>query len=135
MLQALGLRSATLLKKRLCYRCFRVNFAKFLGTTFNIEHFWWLLLDRVLNKPLFHSTETALHRCSYKKFFSKYVANLQKNTYAEVCLFIETTLWHECSSVNLLHIFRTPFHKNTYGRLLLILVFCFKTTVRYDSTL
>ena len=33
--------------------------------------------------------------------------------------FIEITLWYGCSPVNLLHIFRTPFYKNTYGGLLL----------------
>ena len=33
-LQALGLRRATLLKKRLWHRCFPVNFAKFLRTPF-----------------------------------------------------------------------------------------------------
>ena len=33
--------------------------------------------------------------------------------------FIEITLRHGCSPVNLLHIFRTPFPKNTSGRLLL----------------
>ena len=33
--------------------------------------------------------------------------------------FIEITLRHGCSRVNLLHIFRAPFLKNTYGRLLL----------------
>ena len=33
--------------------------------------------------------------------------------------FIKITLRHECSPVNLLHIFRTPFYKNTYGGLLL----------------
>ena len=32
---------------------------------------------------------------------------------------IEITFRHGCSIVNLLHIFRTPFHKNTYGGLLL----------------
>ena len=32
---------------------------------------------------------------------------------------IEMTLWHVCSPVNLLHIFRTPFPKKTLGRLLL----------------
>ena len=32
--------------------------------------------------------------------------------------FINVTFWHGCS-VNLLHIFRTPFYKNTYGGLLL----------------
>ena len=34
--------------------------------------------------------------------------------------FDEITLRHGCSLVNLLHIFRTPFPENTYGRLLLI---------------
>ena len=29
--------------------------------------------------------------------------------------FIEIKLWHGYSPVNLLHIFRTPFHNNTYG--------------------
>ena len=33
--------------------------------------------------------------------------------------FIEITLQHGCSSVNLLHIFRTAFRNNTYGRMLL----------------
>ena len=33
--------------------------------------------------------------------------------------FIEITLRHGCSPVNLLYIFRTPFLKNTSGRLLL----------------
>ena len=33
--------------------------------------------------------------------------------------FIEITLRHGCSPVNLLHIFKTPFLKNTFGGLLL----------------
>ena len=40
-----GLRSATLLKKRLWHGCFPVNFAKFLRTPFIIEHLRWLLLQ------------------------------------------------------------------------------------------
>ena len=36
-----------------------------------------------------------------------------------LCNFIEITLPHECSPVNLLHIFRTNFLKNTPGWLLL----------------
>ena len=36
-----------------------------------------------------------------------------------ICNFIEITLQHGCSSVNLLNIFRTPFYKNTSGGLLL----------------
>ena len=31
----------------------------------------------------------------------------------------EITLWHGCVPVNLLHIFRTPFLKNTSGQLFL----------------
>ena len=38
-----GLWPATLFKKRLCHRCFPVNFAKFLKTRFLTEHVWWLL--------------------------------------------------------------------------------------------
>ena len=34
--------------------------------------------------------------------------------------FIEITLWHGCSPVNWLHIFRTSFPKKTAGGLLLI---------------
>ena len=34
--------------------------------------------------------------------------------------FIEITLRHVCSPVHLLYIFRTPFHKNSSGRLLLV---------------
>ena len=36
-----------------------------------------------------------------------------------LCNFIEISLWHWCSRVNLLHIFRTPFFKNTSHELLL----------------
>ena len=50
-----GLWPATLLKKRLWYRCFPVNFANFFfwETPFYIEHLWWLLL--VFNNLLFSS--------------------------------------------------------------------------------
>ena len=43
--KVVGLRRATLLRKRLWHRCFPKNFAKFLRTPFIIEHVWWLLLD------------------------------------------------------------------------------------------
>ena len=39
-------RPSILLKKRLWYMCFRVNFAKFLRTSFLIEHLWRRLLLR-----------------------------------------------------------------------------------------
>ena len=44
----LGLRPATLLKRKLQHSCFPVNFAKFLRTPFFKEHLWWLLLTFVL---------------------------------------------------------------------------------------
>ena len=39
-----GLRSATLLEKRLWHRHFPVDFTKFLRTSFPTEHLSWLLL-------------------------------------------------------------------------------------------
>ena len=36
--------------------------------------------------------------------------------------FIEIALRHGCSLVNLLHIFRTPFSKNTFGRIFLNII-------------
>ena len=36
-----------------------------------------------------------------------------------LCNFTQITLWHGCSPVNLLYIWRTPFSKNTSRRLLL----------------
>ena len=52
-------------------------------------------------------TEAALLRLSQEKMFLEYEANLQTLT----------TLWHGCSPVNLLHIFRTLLPKNTSGGL------------------
>ena len=51
--------------------------------------------------------------------FWKYAANLLENIHAQVCNFIEITLRHGFFPVNLLHISRTPFYQNNYGRLLL----------------
>ena len=45
--KVVGLRLATLLKKRLQQRCFPVNFAKFLRTPSLVEHLRWLLLRDV----------------------------------------------------------------------------------------
>ena len=44
-LQTLGVRPATLLKKRLWHRCFPGSFAKVLKITFLTEHLWWLHLN------------------------------------------------------------------------------------------
>ena len=65
----------------------------------------------------------------YKKVFLKILQNSQENTCARQkqpfrkpmpkCDFIEIALRHGCSPVNLLHIFRTHFPKNTPGWLVL----------------
>ena len=57
-------------------------------------------------KPIYR--RTPMPKCD----FSKVASN-----------FIEITLLHGCSPVNLLHIFITPFPKNTSGRLLLELLY------------
>ena len=51
---------------------------------------------------------TKLRQAGIRSFFLKLISN-----------FIEITLRHGCSPVNLLHIFRTSFLKNTSGRLIL----------------
>ena len=70
--------------------------------------------------------EAAVQRFSQEKVFWKYAGNLQENTdalcWSVISNFIEITLRHACSPVNLLHIFRTLFLKNTSGRLLLSLL-------------
>ena len=70
------------------------------------------------------NTKAVLHRCSYKKVFWKYAANLKETNVRKCdlnkdCNFIEITLPHGYSPVYLLQIFRTAFCKNTYGGLLL----------------
>ena len=48
-----------------------------------------------------------------------------------LCNFIKIALRHMCSPANLLHIFRTPFLKNTSGRLLLQ-VFCTFVSIKHS---
>ena len=43
------------------------------------------------------------------------MGNFNKVILQLYCNFIEIALWHECSPVNLRHIFRTPFLKNNSG--------------------
>ena len=54
----------------------------------------------------------------YKESVYWNVDQVLKN-FATQSNFIQITLQHGCSAVNLLHIFRTPFAKNTSGGLLL----------------
>ena len=61
-------RPANLLKKRLWYRCFPVNFVKFLRTLFFIQHLWWLLLIFVVNSWVKIQSISGLNRISSKGF-------------------------------------------------------------------
>ena len=64
-----------------------------------------------------------------RKRCSEYMQQIYRRTPMSKCdfnKFIEITLRHGYSPVNLLHIFRTPFPKNTSERLLLINVHCRK---------
>ena len=81
------------------------------------------LFDYSLGMPINVKPKGALHRCSYWKVFWKYAENLQESI---------ITLWHgyywnhtsaRVFSVNLLHIFRTTFPKNTFGGLLVLCLF------------
>ena len=54
------------------------------------------------------------------KICSKFTREQPSRSVICNCNFIEIALQHGCSPVDLLHIFRTPFLKNTSGRLLLI---------------
>ena len=67
-------------------------------------------------------TWTATQWCSYLKICSKFSGEHPRRSAISIKLqsnFIEIALLHGCSPVHLLHIFRTPFPKNTSGWLLL----------------
>ena len=74
-------------------------------------------INHILKFPKTGS-EAAVQRCSWEKVFWK-MQQIYRRTHMPICDFIEITLQHGYSPVNLLHIFRTPFSKNTSGRLLL----------------
>ena len=88
------------------------------------------------NQFIFPTSKAAFQRCSYKKVFWNNAINLQEKTHAEVWFqlywtywnnFIEITLWHGCSLVNLFYFFRTAFPKSTYEGLLLLRHFIINT--------
>ena len=60
-----------------------------LRTTFTTEKFQYSLfvlsiLRNSVDSYLKYGLEAVLHRCSYKRVFWKYAANLQEKTHAEV---------------------------------------------------
>ena len=64
-----GLRTVTLLKNRFWYRCFPVNFSKFLKTPSITEHLRWLLLKTPVNQLIFREELIDL-QLYYSRIFS-----------------------------------------------------------------
>ena len=65
-----------------------------------------------------------VHRKRYSEICSKFTEKLPCQSMISIkflCNFIEITLWHWCTPLNLLHILRATFSKNTSGRLLLMI--------------
>ena len=89
-----------------------------------ITRYWWLL--PVSYRSLQLVPTFRMHGNVYViEYFSKFILRFSLGTQQVLtsikflCNFIEITLWHGCSPVNLLHIFRSPFSKKTSGRVLL----------------
>ena len=81
------------------------------------------MFDRVLNASIRSSPAEVFLRKGILEICSKFTGEHPCQSVILIkllCNFIiEITLRHGCCPVNLLHIFRTPFPKNTYGGLLL----------------
>ena len=77
----------TLLKKRPWHRCFPVNFAKFLRTTFYTEHFWRLLLKVLLRFSHFLNQliNTNLSVNMEEQFWRVFAPKNTRNTYWVLC--------------------------------------------------
>ena len=78
----------------------------------------------IRNYTLSHNSWFATFRSSHPEvFLGKCVMRICSKFTGEhpwfLCNVIEITLWHGCSPVNLLHIFRAPFSRNTSEWLLL----------------
>ena len=88
--KVVGLKPATLLKKRLWHRCFPVNFVKFLRTPFFTEHRRWLLL-----------------KVATGGWCLVFVSLLNEVGGLKACNFIKKGLQHMCFTVNIAKFLRT----------------------------
>ena len=81
-----------------------------------------LNLNKVLEDKMFKGVSEVFLRKGLRKIYSKFTEEHPYRSVISIKLqskFIEIVLRHWCSSVNLLHFFRTPFPKNTSAGLLL----------------
>ena len=87
------------------------------------------MLRGLIQFKVYDIFQKQLSRCVVRKRCSENMLQIYRRTPWRSVIsvklqnnFIEITLWHGCSPVTLLHIFRTSFPKKTSGRLLLIFV-------------
>ena len=89
-----------------------------------VARYWYLLLVSYCSLQLV-PTYRVNGNVYMIEYFSKFILRFFLGTQQVLtsikllCNFIVITLWHGCSPVNLLHIFRSPFSKKTSGRVLL----------------
>ena len=70
--KVVGQRTVTLLKKRFRYRCFPVNFSKFLKTHSITKHLRWLLLKTPVNQLIFREELVDLQLYYSRTFHGKF---------------------------------------------------------------
>ena len=75
-----------------------------------------------------------IKRCSENMQQIQRKTNVRNCDFNKNCNFIEITLPHGCSPVNLLHLFRAAFRKNTYGGLLLAIQSSFTNSYSARNT-
>ena len=86
-----------------------------------------ITMQTTINSIIRSSRREVLLVKSILKIYNKFTGEHPCRSMISVnllCNFIEINLWYGCSPVNLPHIFRTPFSRNTSGWLLLYYVPC-----------
>ena len=121
-----------------------MNFTNFLKTSIFIQHLLWLLLIifRILNNIQKIIYQKQPSTCVFSKRCSKNMEKTYRGTSMPKCdfnkvasqLYIKITLRRGFFPVNLLHIFRILFLKNTLGGLLLnqyCFILCLENIIHY----
>ena len=120
-LQLLGLQ---LIKKETLAQVFSSEFWEISKNTFFKEHLWTTASEYCESDLI---RPKAILKISFDRYWDKTwsecllttISSITPDNHYAKSDFIKITLRHRCSPVNLLHIFRTPFSKNTSGGLLL----------------
>ena len=109
------------IKKRNSTRVLSYEFCDIFNDTFFAEHLRAMSSGYVANACWNSDEQEQPSRGVLRKWCSENMQQIYRRTpmpkcdFNKVALQLEITLRHECSPVNLLHISRTPFLKNTYG--------------------